>query len=241
MNSNTRRDSLAASDLSETSDSELSSPPESVDESRDDAVSSTALTVVESPARAAFDRLTPIRCFNYQTQLCVAARLISESVQAGTSSLLILDKNAEEALDTLENMGFTLRQAVLDRQVDIYYYRHGVRDRTFFKKDYQEIFCEFLKQRFAPVKKVAMVEFDTLFGNSVNDAVTNQIEDFCDVARGHDIDVWGLYSPPSWSQDDFLSTCLPQSLGQGRIKQAKMRDDSGSIELTVRSTSHSRT
>lgn len=222
-------------------DSEDSGALQSADDSREPLVSSTALKVVENPSKAAFDRLTPIRCFNYQTQLCVAARLISESVQAGTSSLLILDKNAEEALDTLEGMGFTLRQAVLDRQVDIYYYRHGVRDRTFFKKDYQEIFSEFLKQRFAPVKKVAMVEFDTLFGNAVNDAVTNQIEDFCEVARGCDVDVWGLYSPPSWSQDDFLSARLPESLGKGRIKQAKMKDDSGSIELTVRSTLQTRT
>lgn len=200
------------------------------------AAAGAAFTVVEKPAKTAFDRLTPIRCFNYETQLCVAARLISETIESSSSSLLILDKNAEEALDKLEGMGFSLRQAVLDRKVDIYYYRRGVRDRIFFKKDYQEIFSEFLKQRLAPVKKVAMVEFDTLFGNSVSDAVTNQIEDFCDVARGYDVDVWGLYSPPSWSQDDFLSERLPESLGQGRIKQAMMADNSGKIKLSVRPT-----
>ena len=247
MKSNTRRDSETDIDSSENIDSseiqfsELSGYPYfASDDAGDDAAteaSSAPLSVVEKSAKTAFDRLTPIRCFNYNTQLCVAARLISETLQTGSTSLLILDKNAEDALDTLEGMGFTLRQAVLDRQVDIYYYRRGVRDRTFFKKDYEDIFGEFLKQRLAPVNKVAMVEFDTLFGNSVNDAVSNQIEDFCDVARGYDVDVWGLYSPPSWSQDDFLSDRLPESLGQGRIKQAKMTDDPGSINLSVRPTS----
>jgi len=240
MKSNTRSDSETHIDIPDIRFSEVSGYPHFARDDSANVASTAALKAVENPARTAFDRLTPIRCFNYHTQLCVAARLISESVQTGSTSLLILDKNAEDALDTLEKMGFTLRQAVLDRQVDIYYYRRGVRDRTFFKKDYQDIFGEFLKQRLAPVNKVAMVEFDTLFGSSVNDAVSNQIEDFCEVARGFDVDVWGLYSPPSWSQDDFLSSRLPESLGQGRIKQAMMTDDPGNIKLTVRPTAQHR-
>lgn len=240
MKSNTQGVSETDTDISDICFSQVSGYPHFAGDELKDELPPTALSVVASPAKEAFDRLTPIRCFNYQTQLCVAARLITETVQAGSTSLLILDKNAEDALNTLEDMGFSLRQALLDRQVDIYYYRRGARDITFFKKDYLDIFSEFLKQRVVPVKKVAMVEFDTLFGNSINDAVSNQIEDFCEVARGFDVDVWGLYSPPSWSQDDFLSDCLPESLGQGRIKQAQMSDDTGRIKLSVRPSSQHR-
>lgn len=38
-----------------------------------------------------YDRLSPIRCFNYHAQLCVAGRLITESLEAGNSAVLILD------------------------------------------------------------------------------------------------------------------------------------------------------
>lgn len=125
---------------------------------------------------------------------------------------------------------------MLERRLDIYYYRHGVRDRTFFRKDYQSILDEVLKERFAPVQHVVMVEFNTLFANAVRDAVSNQIEDFCDVARGHDISIWGLYSPPSWLQNDFLSERLPAFLGKHCVKQARVVGDSGKVELSVRKT-----
>ena len=217
-------------DLGECDSNSDNTPTPAQPESR-----SLQLKVVDTKTKAAFDQLHPIRCFNYQTQLCVAARIITESIQDDATSLLILDKNAESALQTLEGMGFSLRQAVLDRKIEIYYYRHDVRERTFFKNDYEAIFNEFLKQRVMPVNKVAMVELDTLFGHSVNDAVSNQIEDFCNVARGHNIDVWGLYSPPGWTQEDLLSDRLSESLGQERIKQAQMSGEDGKIELTFKS------
>ena len=192
------------------------------------------LTPVSDSQPVLYDRLSPIRCFNYHAQLCVAGRLITESLEAGNSAVLLLDKNAEQALDTLETMGFALRQALLERNLDIYYYRRGVRDRTFFKKDYQTIFDEVLKERFAPVQHVVMIEFNTLFANRVRDAVTNQIEDFCAVARGYDVSIWGLYCPPSWSQNDFLSERLPTFLGKDCVKQARTIGDTGNVELSVR-------
>lgn len=177
--------------------------------------------------------LGAVRCFNYHAQLCVAGRLISQSLEAGNSSVLVLDKNAEKALETLETLGFTLRQAVLERKLDIYYYKHGVRDRIFFRNDYQAIFDEFLKERFAPVQHVIMVELNTLFANSVKDALDNQIEDFCDVASSYDVGIWGLYSPASWHQDDFLSERLPGYLGKKTLIQARVNTEDGKVLLSA--------
>lgn len=177
--------------------------------------------------------LAAVRCFNYHTQLCVAGRLITQSLEAGNSAVLVLDKNAEQALDTLETLGFTLRQAVLERQLDIYYYKHGVRDRTFFRNDYQAIFDECLKERFSPVQHVIMIELNTLFANSIKDAVDNQIEDFCDVAAGYDVGIWGLYSPASWLQQDFLSQRLPQHMGKRSLIQARVEGEDGKIILST--------
>ena len=159
-----------------------------------------------------YDGLSPVRCFNYETQLRVAGDLITESLESGNSAVLILDKNAEAALDKLAELGFTLRQALLDRKLDIYYYRNGVRERTVFKKDYQSIFDETLKQRVAPVQHIVMVEFNTLFANSVEEAIDNQIDDFCDVARQYNVYLSGLYSPHSWHTKDFLTERLPSAL-----------------------------
>lgn len=214
------------------------------DEQSEDAESLPAAPqmspLVGVPSPRLFDRLSPIRCYNYRTQLTVAGRLATESLEAGNSTVLILDKNAEEALDTLETLGFTLRQALLDRRLDIYYYRHGVRDRTFFRSDYEAIFDEVLTLRVAPVQHVVMIEFDTLFTNSVQAALNNQVEDFCEVARRHDVSVWGLYSPPGWTQDDFLSTRLPSLLGKDSVKQAKADANTGHVELSVRRASAQR-
>lgn len=182
-----------------------------------------------------YDGLSPIRCFNYHTQLRVAGRLISESLEEDKSSVLILDKNAEEALDILEGLGFTLRQALLERKLDIYYYRSGVRNRNFFKNDYEEILNATLRHRSKHVHHLIMIEFNTLFANSVKEAVTNQIEDFCNVARTFDVSVSGLYSPTNWYQNDFLSEQLPDFLGKNAVKEAKAKGGTGIIKYSIRS------
>ena len=192
----------------------------------------TRLTSVADKKAELYDGLSPVRCFNYDTQLRVAGDLITESLESNNSAVLILDKNAESALDKLEDLGFTLRQALLDRKLDIYYYRNGVRERTFFKKDYQSIFDETLKQRVAPVQHIVMVEFNTLFANSVKDAIDNQIEDFCEVARQYNVCISGLYSPHSWHSEDFLTERLPSYIGTDVVREAKVEPDTG--ELSIR-------
>ena len=60
--------------------------------------------------RTAGDRpLRAIRCYNYRTQLTVAGKLVVEGLEAGQSVVLVLDRNAEEAIGTLETLGFALR------------------------------------------------------------------------------------------------------------------------------------
>ena len=194
------------------------------------------LAEVADSQKALYDGLSPIRCFNYHTQLRVAGRLISESLEEDKSAVLILDKNAEEALEMLEGLGFTLRQALLERKLDIYYYRNGVRNRNFFKKDYEEILNATLRHRTNHVHHLIMIEFNTLFANSVKEAVTNQIEDFCNVARTFDVSVSGLYSPTNWYQNDFLSDQLPDFLGKNSVKEAKAKGGTGIIKYSIRST-----
>lgn len=208
--------------------------PADVEVSDDQSKKSRGPVLVPDSRKRRYDNLSPVRCYNYRTQLMVAGRLTTESLEAGNSTVLILDKNAEEALETLETLGFTLRQALLERRLDIYYYRRGVRDRTFFRNDYEAIFSDVLQERFAPVQHVVMIDFNALFGNVVKAAVNNQIEDFCEVARSHDVAVWGLYSPLSWSQDDFLTERLPEFLGSDCVKLARADPETGMVTLSVK-------
>jgi len=193
------------------------------------------LSPVEKNDTQLYDGLSPIRCFNYHTQLRVAGRLISESLEEDKSAVLILDKNAEKALEMLESLGFTLRQALLERKLDIYYYRNGVRNRNFFKNDYQEILNATLRHRNNHVHHLIMIEFNTLFANSVKEAVTNQLEDFCKIARTFDVSISGLYSPTNWYQNDFLSDQLPDFLGKNSVREAKAKGGTGIIKYSVRS------
>ncbi len=203
-------------------------------QSVDDVVASQIVSAVPNVTGQLFGGLSPMRCYNYDTQLRVAGNLISESLASGNSAVLILDKNAEVALERLESLGFTLRQALLDRKLDIFYYRSGVRDRTFFKKDYETIFNDALKNRIDPVQHLIMVEFNTLFANSVKEAVDNQIEDFCDIARCYDVAISGLYSPHSWYQLDFLTARLPNYLADKGVKEASLNELNGELEIALR-------
>lgn len=199
----------------------------------EDSAAESLLSSVPSRQTKLYDGLSPVRCFNYDTQLRVAGDLITESLESGNSAVLVLDKNAEAALDKLEELGFTLRQALLDRKLDIYYYRNGVRDRTFFKNDYQSIFDETLKQRVAPVQHIVMVEFNTLFANSVKEAIDNQIEDFCDVARQYNVYLSGLYSPHSWHSEDFLTARLPSYIATEVVREAKIDAATGDLLISL--------
>lgn len=185
------------------------------------------------PKSTQTSNLYPIRCFNYHTQLRVAGKLITECLDKDQGVVLILDKNAESALETLEQLGFTLREALLERKLDIYYYRKGVRNRNFFKSDYQMILEAVQVHRPTPVKRILMMEFNTLFANNVQDALRNQITDFLEVCRSNEHEIVGLYSPTSWYQIDPLSRHLPAFIGNKRIKEAKARGGTGVIKYSL--------
>lgn len=196
------------------------------------SLKSEFITAVPDQKPDLFKGLSPVRCFNYHTQLRVAGGLINESLADDETAVLIMDKNAETALEMLETFGFSLRQALVDGRLDIYYYRSGVRNRNFFKCDYQAILDAALGNRRDPVNHLVMIEFDTLFANSVKEALTCQLEDFCEVARSFDIALSGLYSPSSWFKSDFLSEQLPGFVGNRIVRQARADGESSAVEFS---------